>query len=135
MYEKTHNAGLFCRKCGISYPIFRKRLRGYNESGIDWLKDLSHCSKIFPLRKINNLYPTTLQKIFHSSVLSANINKNASVHKLRYSFAAHLIENGYDIRTVQELLGHSDRRTTMIYTHIAKKNVLEVISPVDDIIS
>ena len=53
------------------------------------------------------------------------------MHTLRHSFATHLIEKGYDIRTVQELLGHEDLQTTMIYTHVAKKNVLGVKSPLD----
>lgn len=54
LYEKTHDAGLTCRKCGISYPTLRKWLRRYNESGIEGLKDLSRCPKTSPLRKINN---------------------------------------------------------------------------------
>ena len=80
-----------------------------------------------------HIYPTTLQKSFHEAVISSGITKNATIHTLRHSFATHLIEKGYDIRTVQELLGHSDIRTTMIYTHVAKKNILGVISPFDDL--
>ena len=56
------------------------------------------------------------------------ITKQASVHTLRHSFATHLLENGYDIRTIQELLGHQKLQTTMIYTHVASKNVLGVRS-------
>ena len=78
-----------------------------------------------------HIYPTTLQKNFHDAVISSGVSKNATIHTLRHSFATHLIEKGYDIRTVQELLGHSDIRTTMIYTHVAKKNKLSVISPFD----
>lgn len=67
-----------------------------------------------------------MQKTFHLSVLSAKITKNASIHTLSHSFSTHLIESGYDIRTVQELTGHSGIRTTTIYTHIAKKNKVGV---------
>ncbi|MEJ2690421.1 MAG: integron integrase [Deltaproteobacteria bacterium] len=74
---------------------------------------------------------TNLQKQVKKAVLEAGIAKNATVHTLRHSFATHLLESGYDIRTIQELLGHSNVQTTMIYTHVASKNSLGVKSPLD----
>jgi integron integrase len=78
-----------------------------------------------------HVYPTTLQRAFREAVLASGITKHATVHTLRHSFATHLIENGYDIRTIQELMGHADISTTMIYTHVATKNKLGVASPAD----
>ncbi len=79
----------------------------------------------------HHVHPSSFQKAFKEAVLKAGVTKQASVHTLRHSFATHLIEKGYDIRTVQELLGHENLQTTMIYTHVAKKNVLGVKSPLD----
>ncbi len=74
---------------------------------------------------------STLQKAFKKAAGQSRIPKNASPHTLRHSFATHLLQDGYDIRTIQDLLGHKEISTTMIYTHILQQNKLGVKSPLD----
>jgi integron integrase len=80
----------------------------------------------------HHLDESGLQKAVRAAARAAGINKRVTCHTFRHSFATHLLENGYDIRTVQELLGHKDVKTTMIYTHVLQRGGLAVRSPLDD---
>jgi len=81
----------------------------------------------------HHLHQSVVQKAVKAAVREAGIIKRASCHTLRHSFATHLLEHGYDIRTIQELLGHRDLTTTMIYTHVLNKGGRGVSSPLDDL--
>jgi integrase/recombinase XerD len=75
----------------------------------------------------------SVYRVFKDALLRAGIKKEVGVHSLRHSYATHLHENGLDIRYIQELLGHKSTRTTEIYTHVSRRNLMQVRSPIEDL--
>jgi integron integrase len=111
--------------------------RKYPQAGREWMWQY-----VFPSATLSvdprsgvvrrhHVQDQTVQRAIRTSARAAGIDKPVSPHTLRHSFATHLLEGGYDIRTVQELLGHADVRTTMIYTHVLNRGGRGVVSPID----
>lgn len=84
---------------------------------------------VFHSERGGRLTTRTVQKVFERALKNADIKKDATLHSLRHSFATHLLENGVDVRYVQELLGHKNIRTTQIYTHVMNSNIRNIKSP------
>lgn len=105
----------------VALQVLRNYFRRYRPMG--WL---------FPGEEVgNHLTERSVQKIFEKSLKKAGIMKHASIHSLRHSFATHLLENGTDLRYIQELLGHKSSKTTEIYTHVSDKNIARIQNPLD----
>ncbi len=81
--------------------------------------------------KSKHISTRTVQKVFEIAIKKAGIEKDATVHSLRHSFATHLLENGIDLRYIQELLGHKSSKTTEIYTHVSNRDLRKIRSPLD----
>jgi site-specific recombinase XerD len=77
------------------------------------------------------MHESVVQRAVRQAVMDAGLTKRATCHSFRHSFATHLLQDGYDIRTVQELLGHRDVATTMLYTHVLNRGGMGVRSPLD----
>lgn len=89
---------------------------------------------LFESERTGGAYPTrTIQRIFQLAKQKAKIGKEAGIHSLRHSFATHLLEKGTDIKYIKDILGHFDIRTTERYLHVSKKNLVNIISPLDDL--
>lgn len=125
------------RRGGGRVDIPNALARKYPRAATEW-----RWQYVFPARRTyidpstrevrrHHLHVTAVQRAVTEAVRACGITKRATCHTFRHSFATHLIEDGYDIRTVQELLGHADVRTTMIYTHVLKRGGRGVRSPID----
>jgi len=90
-----------------------------------------YIDRLTGVRHRHHLHESVIQRAVKEAVWRAGLTKSASCHTFRHSFATHLLEDGYDIRTVQELLGHKDVKTTMIYTHVLNRGGKGVRSPID----
>ncbi len=126
--QKENVPGVF-----IPYSIEKKYPKAGKELGWYFLFPGKSLSKdpVSGIIRRHHVHESNIQRSVKKAVRNAGIHKQAGCHTFRHSFATHLLENGYDIRSVQELLGHKDVRTTMIYTHVMKKGPLAVKSPLD----
>jgi integron integrase len=133
--QQTHNRDLehgFGR-VGLPYALARKYPNVDREWGWQYVFPSATLAKEPETGIFRRWYTSesTIQKAVKKAIRDAGVNKHASCHTFRHSFATHLLQVGYDIRTIQELLGHKDVKTTMIYTHVLQRGGMAVKSPLD----
>lgn len=99
------------------------------------LRYIEHTDWLFPNElTLKPLSTRTIQKVFQDAKNRCGITKDVSIHSLRHSFATHLLKSGVDLVYIQKLLGHTNIQTTSIYLHLANKDILNIISPLDSLL-